>query len=49
MTAAITGALATKRNGTASAAWAHERYSWDVVATKYTEFFALVVDREGKK
>ncbi len=49
MTAAITDALATKRNGTASAAWAHERYSWDVVGTKYTEFFATVVDREGKK
>ena len=48
MPAAITAALSTKHNGTASAAWAHERYSWDVVATKYTEFFATVVDRERK-
>lgn len=49
MTAAITATLAKKHNGTASAAWAHERYSWDVVATKYTEFFATVVDRDGRK
>ena len=45
LTAAIVEALRTPSDGTDAAAWAHNRYSWDVVAAKYVEFFAGVLAR----
>jgi len=37
------GALKTRRPNAASAEWAHRRYSWEVVAGKYLDFFGDVV------
>lgn len=45
LTEAIVEALRTPSVGAAAAAWAHKRYSWDVVAAKYVEFFADVLAR----
>lgn len=43
LAAAVTAALAALRAGDA-AGWAHERYSWDSVATRYAAFFEEVLD-----
>ena len=40
---AIVGALKTRRPAPAAAVWAHQRYSWEVVAGKYLDFFKHVV------
>jgi glycosyltransferase involved in cell wall biosynthesis len=45
LTAAIMEGLRTPRQGADVAAWAHARYSWDVVAAKYLDFFTGVLDR----
>jgi len=42
LTDAIVEALKTRRPNTASAEWAHRRYSWEVVAGKYLDFFTEV-------
>jgi len=42
LTDAIVEALKTRRPNTASAEWAHRRYSWVVVAGKYLDFFTEV-------
>jgi glycosyltransferase involved in cell wall biosynthesis len=36
-------ALRAPRPGAAAAKWAHARYSWDVVAGKYLDFFGEVL------
>ena len=43
LTEAIVEALEKRRPNTASADWAHRRYSWEVVAGKYLDFFGEVV------
>ena len=43
LTEAIIEALKAPRPNTASADWAHRRYSWEVVAGKYLDFFGEVV------
>ena len=43
LTEAIVGALKTRRPNAASAEWAHRRYSWEVVAGKYLDFYGDVV------
>ncbi len=43
LTDAIVDALKTRRPDPASADWAHRRYSWEVVAKKYLDFFKEVV------
>ena len=48
-TAAITQALKAPRQRDDGAEWAHERYSWDVVAGKYVDFFQDVLDRKASK
>lgn len=45
LTAAITESLRDPKAGADSAAWAHKRFSWDVVSSKYAAFFAEVVER----
>ena len=42
LTGAIVEALETRRPDAASADWAHQRYSWEVVAGKYLDFFREV-------
>lgn len=46
LTAAIAEALKTRRPNSAAAEWAHARYSWDVVAGKYLDFFSEVMARQ---
>ena len=48
LTAAIAGALAKPHATGGSAAWAHDRYAWSVVAGKYADFFASVLDHSRK-
>ena len=43
LTDAIATALGSPANGEA-AEWAHARYSWEVIAGKYVDFFAGVLD-----
>jgi glycosyltransferase involved in cell wall biosynthesis len=43
LTDAIVQALRAPRPGAAAAKWAHARYSWDVVAGKYLDFFGEVL------
>jgi glycosyltransferase involved in cell wall biosynthesis len=45
LTAAVEQSLHRPRDGAEAAAWAHARYSWDVVAAKYVDFFTGVLDR----
>lgn len=45
LTAAIAEALRTRRPDSAAAEWAHARYSWDVVAGQYADFFREVLNR----
>jgi glycosyltransferase involved in cell wall biosynthesis len=47
LTDAITQALGAPKGGAAAAQWAHARYGWDVVAGKYVDFFADVLDSTG--
>lgn len=47
LAAAITQTLRSPSNGAAAAAWAHSRYSWEVVARKYVDFFEDVLDRRA--
>jgi glycosyltransferase involved in cell wall biosynthesis len=47
LTAAIAEALHQPGSCTESAAWAHTRYSWEVVAGKYVDFFTDVLDTTG--
>ena len=49
LAAAIAKALEEPRKGSDAAKWAHERYSWDVVAGKYIDFFQYVLDRKASK
>lgn len=42
---AIGSALREPKAGTEASNWAHERYSWDVVASRYANFFEDVVAR----
>ncbi len=42
---AIVEALKTRRPDATAADWAHQRYSWEVVAGKYLDFFGEVVAR----
>jgi len=42
---AIAAEIQAAGNGADAAFWAHERYSWDVVARKYTEFLVDLVER----
>jgi glycosyltransferase involved in cell wall biosynthesis len=44
LTDAIVKALGSPANGEAAAEWAHARYSWEVIAGKYVDFFAGVLD-----
>ncbi len=46
LTAAIMESLRAQKRGADAAGWARERYSWDVVAGKYVEFFADVLSRK---
>jgi glycosyltransferase involved in cell wall biosynthesis len=43
LTAAIATALKTRRLDEAAAEWAHARYSWEVVAGQYSDFFGEVL------
>ncbi len=45
LAAAINRVLHKLPDDTASAAWAHQRYSWSVVAAKYAEFLVEVASR----
>ena len=45
LTAAIADTLGMPRNGADASAWAHKRYSWEIVAGRYVEFFADVLAR----
>jgi glycosyltransferase involved in cell wall biosynthesis len=45
LTAAILKTLGAPAHGAEVAAWAHARYSWEVVAAKYLDFFTDVLDR----
>jgi glycosyltransferase involved in cell wall biosynthesis len=45
LTAAILETLGAPADGAEVAAWAHGRYSWEVVAAKYLDFFTDVLDR----
>ena len=40
---AIGTALRGSKSGTEASEWAHERYSWEVVASRYAKFFEDVV------
>jgi glycosyltransferase involved in cell wall biosynthesis len=44
---AIRNALTKPMGDAEAAAWAHARYSWEVVAGKYVDFFEDVLDRSG--
>jgi glycosyltransferase involved in cell wall biosynthesis len=44
---AIRNALTRPVEDAEAAAWAHARYSWEVVAGKYVDFFEDVLDRSG--
>ena len=45
LTAAILQTLIARPAGAEVAAWAHARYSWEVVGAKYLDFFTDVLDR----
>jgi glycosyltransferase involved in cell wall biosynthesis len=45
LTGAITQALNTRHSNADAAAWAHARYSWEVVAGQYVDFFVDVLER----
>lgn len=45
LTAAISRTLNAPKGGPEAATWAHARYSWEVVAAKYVDFFTNVFDR----
>ncbi len=47
-TAAISDALRAPKDGAAAAEWARARYSWDVVAGKYVDFFLDVLDTPSR-
>jgi glycosyltransferase involved in cell wall biosynthesis len=47
LTGAIADALRSPKGGTDAAAWAHARYSWDIVAGKYVDFFTDVLERRS--
>ena len=49
LTEAIVQALRTRTSGAGAAAWAHARYSWEVVAGKYVDFFTDVLDTQGRR
>ena len=49
LTSAIQHALDVPANGAKAAEWAHARYSWDVVAGKYVDFFEDVLERRNSK
>ena len=48
LTAAISKALREPRSGAQASAWAHARYSWQVVAGKYVDFFKDVLNTAGR-
>ena len=48
LTAAIAKSLGSPPDGSDAVAWAHRRYSWQVVAGKYVEFFADVLARTAE-
>lgn len=48
LTAAIKQALHTRTDATEAASWAHARYSWEVVASKYVDFFTNVLNRASR-
>jgi glycosyltransferase involved in cell wall biosynthesis len=45
LSVAVRDALRAPAHGAEVAAWAHARYSWEVVAAKYLDFFKGVLDR----
>lgn len=47
LTAGIIQALNAPSDGASAAAWAQARYSWDVVAGKYIDFFEDVLNRRA--
>ena len=47
LAAAIADALRAPRGPRDAAAWAHARYSWEVVAGKYVDFFSDVLERRS--
>ena len=50
LVAAIQQSLDAPTSGAAAAAaWAHERYSWEVVAKRYAEFLVEVVERTNQE
>jgi glycosyltransferase involved in cell wall biosynthesis len=46
--AAIAEALRSPRPALAATAWANDRYSWEVIAGQYVDFFAGVLERTGR-
>jgi glycosyltransferase involved in cell wall biosynthesis len=47
LTRAIAETLRAPRTGAAAAEWARSRYSWDVIAGKYVDFFTDVLERHS--
>jgi glycosyltransferase involved in cell wall biosynthesis len=45
LSVAVRDALRAPAHGAEVAAWAHARYSWEVVAAKYLDFFKGVLER----
>jgi len=48
LTRAIANVLEAPATNEAGAEWAHARYSWDIVAGKYVDFFDDVLNRRGR-
>jgi glycosyltransferase involved in cell wall biosynthesis len=49
LTCAIADALRAPGSSSEASEWAHSRYSWDVVASKYVDFFTDVLDRRSSR
>jgi glycosyltransferase involved in cell wall biosynthesis len=49
LTCAIADALQAPGSSSEASEWAHSRYSWDVVASKYVDFFTDVLDRRSSR
>lgn len=46
LSSAISAALCLTKDGSGAATWAHQRYSWKVVAGRYVDFFIDVLSRD---